>query len=86
MLEKWNMWYYVIWLLCFQAYTLIQQLDTANKEKLRKRKEISRAKKKAKLAQDEKKKENRLQKQKEERKKIFRMMGLAEKRKHNSKR
>lgn len=80
------MWYYVIWLLCFQAYTLIQQLDTANKEKLRKRKEISRAKKKAKLAQDEKKKENRLQKQKEERKKIFRMMGLAEKRKHNSKR
>ncbi|XP_067045099.1 ribosome biogenesis protein BMS1 homolog [Acropora muricata] len=68
------------------AYTLIQQLDTANTEKLRKRKEISRAKKTAKFAQDEKKKENRLQKQKEERKKIFRMMGLAEKRKHNSKR
>lgn len=73
-------------MLYFQAYTLIQQLDTANKEKLRKRKEISQAKKKAKFAQDEKKKENRLQKQKEERKKIFRMMGLAEKRKHSSKR
>jgi len=63
------------------AFTLMQQLLTANKEKQRKRKEKLQERRKVFRAEQEKKNVKRLQKQREERKKIFRMMGQAEKRK-----
>lgn len=63
------------------AFTLMQQLYTANKEKLRKRKVKQQERRNVFHAEQEKKNVKRLQKQREERKKIFRMMGLAEKRK-----
>ncbi|XP_022792558.1 ribosome biogenesis protein BMS1 homolog [Stylophora pistillata] len=63
------------------AYTLMQQLYTANKEKQRKRKEKLQEKRKVFRAEKEKKDAKRQQKQREERKKIFRMLGKAEQRK-----
>lgn len=63
------------------AYTLMQQLYTANKERQRKRKEKLQEKRKVFRAEKEKKDAKRQQKQREERKKIFRMLGKAEQRK-----
>ena len=59
----------------------MQQLYTANKEKLRKRKAKLQERRNVFHAEQEKKNVKRLQKQREERKKIFRMMGRAEQRK-----
>jgi ribosome biogenesis protein BMS1 len=59
----------------------MQQLYTANKEKLRKRKEKMAQKRTAYLKQKAKDEAKRNARQKENRKKIFRMLGQAEKRK-----
>ena len=59
----------------------MQQLFTANKEKLRKRKEKMSQKRSAYLKQKAKEDAKRTAKQKENRKKIFRMLGQAERRK-----
>ena len=67
-----------------QAFTLMQQLYTANKEKLRKRKAKLQERRNVFHAEQEKKNVKRLQKQREERKKIFRMMGRAEQRKRKT--
>lgn len=64
-----------------QAFTLMQQLYTANKDKQRKRKEKFQEKRNVYRAEQEKTNLKRLQKQREERKKIFRMLGKAEQRK-----
>jgi ribosome biogenesis protein BMS1 len=64
-----------------QAYTLMQQLYTANKEKLRKRKEKMSQKRTAYLKQKAKDEAKKNARQRENRKKIFRMLGQAEKRK-----
>ena len=61
----------------------MQQLYTANKEKLRKRKEKMAEKRAAYLKEKAKQDAKRNAKQKENRKKIFRMLGQAEKRKQN---
>ena len=65
----------------FQAYTLMKQLYTANKEKLRKRKEKMEEKRNLHRAENAKLLQKRQRHQKEERRKIFRLMGQAEKRK-----
>ena len=59
----------------------MQQLYTANKEKLRKRKEKMAQKRTVYLKQKAKDEAKRNARQKENRKKIFRMLGQAEKRK-----
>lgn len=59
----------------------MQQLNTANKEKLRKRKESMAQKRNAYLKEKAKQEAKRNAKQKENRKKIYRMLGQAEKRK-----
>jgi ribosome biogenesis protein BMS1 len=59
----------------------MQQLYTANKEKLRKRKAKMAQKRTAYLKQKAKDEAKRNARQKENRKKIFRMLGQAEKRK-----
>lgn len=59
----------------------MQQLYTANKEKLRKRKEKMAQKRTVYLKQKTKDEAKRNARQKENRKKIFRMLGQAEKRK-----
>ena len=59
----------------------MQQLYTANKEKLRKRKEKMAEKRTVYLKQKAKDEARRNARQKENRKKIFRMLGQAEKRK-----
>jgi ribosome biogenesis protein BMS1 len=59
----------------------MQQLYTANKEKLRKRKEKMSQKRTAYLKQKAKDEAKKNARQRENRKKIFRMLGQAEKRK-----
>jgi ribosome biogenesis protein BMS1 len=59
----------------------MQQLYTANKEKLRKRKEKMSQKRTAYLKQKAKDEARKNARQRENRKKIFRMLGQAEKRK-----
>ncbi|XP_032236886.2 ribosome biogenesis protein BMS1 homolog isoform X2 [Nematostella vectensis] len=64
-----------------KVYSLMQQLYTANKEKLRKRKEKLVQKRKVHRAEQAKIDSKRQTKRREERKKVFRMMAQAEKRK-----
>lgn len=69
-----------------KVYTLMNQLYTYNKEKQRKRKEKMQEKRKVFLANKAKQDKTRAVKQKEERKRIFRMMAKEEKRKQSGRR